>query len=123
MIDPSKPPDSVQVMQLFLQNGSASLRDSGCVGIADLDARLTLRDRLAQVLGESAGLPNRKSVIEVSCIADKTDAIPGRLLDAWACTVRTVELDEQGEYVADGSVRAHFTKDTWSFVPGTIMCL
>ena len=124
VIDPTKPPNGPQIMQLFLLSASASLQGSGCLSTEDRNNRLTLRDRLAMVLGEVIDRPpEHKGVIHGRCIPDESDAIPGRLIDTWQCELQMEEVDENNEYIADASVSAHFTRDTWSFVPGTIRCL
>ena len=124
VIDPAKPPNGSQIMQLFLLNASTSLRGSGCLSTEDRNNRLTLRDRLAMVLGEVIDRPpGHKGVIHGRCIPDQSDAIAGRLIDTWQCELQMEEIDENNEYIADASVSAHFTRDTWSFVPGTIRCL
>lgn len=124
VIDPTIPPKGTQLVQLFLLHAAASLQGSHCIGTEEERRRLTLGDRLAVVLGEAL-LRNetQKGLLHGRCLADKSDAIPGRVIDTWQCELRTELVDAQGEFIADASVSAHFTRDTWSFVPGSVGCL
>lgn len=112
------------MVQLFLSQGSASLRGSGCMSHEALDARLTLRERLAQVLGETLDHPeHHRAVLQGACKADQVEAPNGQVVDAWACSLNVVQEDVTEGFVANTFVRGHFTKDRWHLVPGSLLCL
>ncbi|WP_157451259.1 hypothetical protein [Caldimonas taiwanensis] len=124
VIDPSQPPKGAQMMQLFLSQGDTPLRGSGCMSDEALDARLTLRDRLAQVLGDALDHPeHHRAVLKGTCTSDPVQTPDGRVIDAWACSLNMVQEDITEGFVANAFVRGHFTKERWRLVPGSLLCL
>lgn len=123
VIDPAKPPEGMQIVHLLLSNASTPLKGTGCSDPSAPDRALTLREQLAVVLGQAIGAPKgHKAHITGQCRADKTDALGG-VVNVWSCEINVEHVDEKGEYVANGSIGAHFTRDTWTMIPQSLICL
>lgn len=122
VIDPSKPPQNESIIHLFLLNASTPLKGTGCVH-EGADDKLALREELALMLSQAVGTPQgHKAFITAECKPDKTDALAGRVTDVWACSINVEHVDERGDYVSNGAVRAHFTRDTWTMIPSSLLC-
>lgn len=122
-IDPSKPPQNDSIIHLFLLNASAPLKGTGCASGDSTDDKLALREQLAITLSQAVGTPQgHKAFITAECIPDKTDALAGRITDVWACSLNVEHVDENGDYVSNGTIRAHFLRDTWTMIPSSLLC-
>lgn len=51
------------------------------------------------------------------------EALDGRVIDAWACSLNMVQEDVTEGFVANALVRGHFTQDRWRLVPGSLLRL
>ncbi|MCW7538401.1 hypothetical protein OOT46_11175 [Aquabacterium sp. A7-Y] len=116
------PPRGAQIVQLFLENATLPLKGTGCSHGGENETR-TLREALALVLGDGLDQPHYKTVLSGSCKTEVLEAAPGKPAPAWACSLHTVDSDRKGGVVASASIRAGFTKDSWTLIPGSLICL
>lgn len=122
-IDPTKPPNGMQMIQILLENQSLSVKGTSCesdpFGVGD---RRRLQHKLAMTLGYAFDRPKHHAVLSGSCEADQFQPPSGPVVDIWRCNLAVVEKDERDEFIASSNIYFGLKKDTWEFIPEKLLC-
>jgi hypothetical protein len=119
VIDPAKPPNGSQLVQILLENQDLKIKDTPCRSNAD-DKR-TVRHKLAAILGESLDSLALRSVIKGRCEPVQVKSAAGTQ-DLWDCQLTVLEVNEQWEDVTSASIFFGITQDTWKIIPANFRC-
>lgn len=121
-IDPSKPPEGMNIIQILLENQSLPLKGTGCASDIPSDNR-TLQHQLATTLGWAIDHKPNKVTISGGCKPAQFELRSGAVVDAWQCTLTVVEKTANGGFVASSSIDFGVKKDTWEIIPEAIRCM
>lgn len=126
-IDPTKPPDGTEMLQILLARQSLPLKQSGCGSGPDDKSRL--QHLLAARLGEGIDDHRLRKTLSGGCKAAQFELRSGASIDAWHCGLNVVETnldamkkDSKGEYIIKSSIDFAVTKDTWEIIPEKLWC-
>lgn len=115
-IDPTSPPNGIQMVQILLENQSLPVKGTQCENGKD-DERL-LQHHLAMFLGEGFDSPLARSGLLASCQPNQYDLPSGGVIDAWQCRLGVIQKADKDEFGVGGSIYFGVTKDTWRLIPG-----
>lgn len=136
-IDPIKPPEGMQLVQILLENQSLPLKGTGC-GSNPNDKR-TLQHLIASTFG--SGLNNNsldkngqlRKLLSVNiwggCKTERFELRSGPDIDAWRCTLYAEDqVDDKDAYTFSSSINFGVRKDTWklitdSITPDPLICI
>lgn len=127
-IDPAKPPNGEQLIQLLLENQSLPLKGTDCTDGKD-DPRL-LQHRLVMMLGVLVDNPKGAVGLSSRCSPEPVELPDGAMpephtsktaIKAWRCSLGASSTE--GEVFIGSSIYVILTKDTWKIYPKRLNCL
>ena len=121
-IDPTKPPEGINIIQILLENQSLPLKGTGCGSDAPGDNR-TLQHQLAVTLGWALDKKRHQMIISADCKPAQFELRSGAVVNAWQCTLRVVEKTAKGGFVASSVIDFGVKKDAWEIIPEAIRCM
>jgi hypothetical protein len=120
-IDPSTPPEGMNIIQILLENQSLPLKGTGC-GSGKPDENRTLQHQLALTLGYALDVKRHQSVISGECKPERFQLRSGAIADAWHCKLAVVEKTAKGGFVTSSIIDFVVKKDTWELYPELLHC-
>lgn len=125
IVDPAKPPNGAQLVQILLENQSLPLKGTGCSSIPNDSARL--QHLLARTFGGGIDDPNLQTAHAARCEPAQFEQRAGAPMDVWQCHIYLQQRrtgsgvqDKTVESATHASVSFGVTKDTWKLVVDSV---
>lgn len=125
-IDPTRPPDGAQLIQVLLENQSAPLKGTLCESGAGDGRRV--QHKLAMLLGDNLDNPRVLTSLSAGCRPDWYALPSGKRIDAWRCNLAVLRTDKKNPrsgIFTSASIEVGITLDDWRIVPApeALFCL
>jgi hypothetical protein len=121
-IDPSVPPESAQLIQLFLENAHQPSANTSCDNSPDAKRR-TLREELSMLLGYGVKMSSRHYLsMRTICEPGQAQRPDGSLVEVWVCSFHVETTDARRRPQQGGLIMGSFTRSGWELLPHTLHC-